>query len=444
MSEPQETSAAPSRLPVERVRAASLEVVAGPDTGRRARVDRPVFVVGKGESCDLRLSDPTVSREHVRFALTAGGLAVSDDGSKNGTLAAGLRIAQVTLLADTVLTLGGTTIAVTLDTGDTAIELSATDHFGGAFGRSSAMRHVFAALERAAPSNAPILLEGESGVGKDLLARAVHESSARAAAPFVTIDCGAISASLVESELFGHERGAFTGADRAREGVFQAADGGTLFLDEIGELPLDLQPKLLRALEAGEVRPVGGKARLVDVRIVAATNRRLGEAVQRGEFRSDLFYRLGVVRLLVPPLRDRREDVVPLATSFLRRTRRSADAELPPELAALLSSYAWPGNVRELRNVIERFALLGVTRPKDLFDATESAGGGAGDGELFDVPFQEARQTLVERFERRYLEHVLAACGGSTARAIARSGVPRPTFYRMMARLGLGRRADDP
>ena len=147
MSEPQETSAAPSRLPVERVRAASLEVVAGPDTGRRARVDRPVFVVGKGESCDLRLSDPTVSREHVRFALTAGGLAVSDDGSKNGTLAAGLRIAQVTLLADTVLTLGGTTIAVTLDTGDTAIELSATDHFGGAFGRSSAMRHVFAALE---------------------------------------------------------------------------------------------------------------------------------------------------------------------------------------------------------------------------------------------------------------------------------------------------------
>ncbi|WP_394838403.1 sigma 54-interacting transcriptional regulator [Pendulispora rubella] len=442
MSASSETAALRSTGSSVRVRAAWLEVVAGPDAGRRARVDRPVFVVGKGEGCDLRLRDTTVSREHLRLGLSPVGIVVTDGGSKNGTLCGALRIAQVTLTADATLVLGATTLAVRLDTGETELELSDKDRFGEAFGVSPAMRNVFALLERAAPSEAPVLLEGESGVGKEVLVRAVHAHSRRSDGPFIAIDCGAIPASLIESELFGHERGAFTGAERPREGVFQQAHGGTLFLDEIGELSLDLQPKLLRALETGEVRPVGGRARAVDVRVVAATNRRLGEAVHRGEFRIDLFYRLAVLRVVVPPLRDRREDIVPLALSFLRRTTRDDGAELPPDFAALLSSYAWPGNVRELRNVIDRYALFGAANPQRLFDP-EPARASTPDAELFDVPFHEAKQTLVDRFERAYLTHALKTTGGVVTKAVERTGIARPTMYRMLNRLGLGKSSEE-
>ncbi|WP_394820980.1 sigma 54-interacting transcriptional regulator [Pendulispora albinea] len=448
-----ETNALSSAHASVRVRAAWLEVVSGPDTGRRARVDRPVFVVGKGEGCDLRLTDGTVSREHLRLALSPIGIVVTDGGSKNGTLCGALRIERITLVADATLILGATTLAVRLDTGETELEVSAREQFGGAFGVSPAMRNVFALLERAAPSDAPVLIEGESGVGKEVLVRAVHSESRRREGPFVAIDCGAIPASLIESELFGHERGAFTGADRARDGVFQQAHGGTLFLDEIGELPVDLQPKLLRALETGEVRPVGGRPHSVDVRVLAATNRRLGEAVHRGEFRIDLFYRLAVLRVVVPPLRDRREDIVPLALSFLRRTTRDPKSELPPDFAALLSSYAWPGNVRELRNVIDRYALFGAANPKQLFDTqagpiariggASSTSTAALDAELFDSPFHEAKQELLERFERAYLTHALAATGGIVTKAVERTGIARPTIYRMMNRLGMGKTSDD-
>jgi DNA-binding NtrC family response regulator len=384
-----------------------------------------------------------VSRTHVQITLSQRGVVVSDHWSKNGTFCSGMRIADVTFTADATLTLGATTLVLRVDPEDTTIEISRSEHFGAAFGRSPAMRAVFATLERAAGSDAPILLEGESGVGKEVLVRAVHDASRRQRDPFVAIDCGAIPAQLVESELFGHERGAFTGADRAREGVFEQANGGTLFLDEIGELPLDMQPKLLRALEAGEVRPVGGRVRTVDVRVLAATNRRLAEAVHRGEFRMDLFYRLAVVRVLIPPLRDRHEDIVPLATAFLRRSTRDERAEIPPDFAALLASHTWPGNVRELRNVVERFALLGTRSPSQLFDPGVG-GSEASSSELLDAPFHEAKQAVVEGFERRYLEHALEASGGVVAKAIERSGIPRPTFYRMLARLGLGsKRVDD-
>jgi transcriptional regulator with PAS, ATPase and Fis domain len=308
--------------------------------------------------------------------------------------------------------------------------------FGAAIGVSPAMRHLFAVLERAAQSDVTVLLEGESGVGKEVLARAIHTRSQRAGGPFVTVDCGAIPSSLIESELFGHERGAFTGATHARSGVFEQADGGTIFLDEIGELPLDLQPKLLRAIEAREVRPVGANAaRAVDVRIVAATNRRLAEAAASGEFRRDLFYRLAVARIVVPPLRERREDILPLARSFVRAATRDACAELPADFAALLGSYAWPGNVRELRNVVERWALLGVRDARTLFDEA----GKVTAGELEDLshlPYHEARRVVLERFERQYLPKVLSDAGGVVARAAAHAQVARPSFYRMLERLG--------
>ena len=268
--------------PVLRVRALTLEVTAGPDAGTRARVDRPVFVIGTGASADLRLTDDTVSREHVRFSLTQAGVHVRDDGSTNGTWIGGLRVNDALLTTPTAVTLGSTVISLQIDAETFDLPLAASERFGEAVGGSATMRHVFAVLARAAASEVTVLVEGESGTGKELLAHAIHVHSERKSGPFVAIDCGALPPNLIESELFGHERGAFTGADRARLGAFEQANGGTLFLDEIGELPLDLQPKLLRALETRQVRPLGASgARNVDVRIVAATNRNLADAAQR-------------------------------------------------------------------------------------------------------------------------------------------------------------------
>jgi transcriptional regulator with PAS, ATPase and Fis domain len=422
-----------------RVHAAVLEITAGPDAGRSARVDRPTFVVGSGPAADLRLSDGAVSREHVRIALEPSGIRLRDEGSKNGTWIGGVRVNDVVLTSDAAVDVGKTKLLVRIEAEVMDLPLSASVAFGDAIGVSPAMRHLFAVLERAARSDVTILLEGESGVGKEVLARAVHSQSARAGGPLVAVDCGAIPAGLVESELFGHERGAFTGAAHARSGVFEQADGGTLFLDEIGELPLDLQPKLLRAIETREVRPVGGRsARPVDVRIVAATNRRLAEAAAAGEFRRDLFYRLAVARVVVPPLRDRREDILPLARAFLRAATGDARTELPVELAAMLASYAWPGNVRELRNVIERWALLGVRDARGLFDAPGIAAG-ASIEDLSHLPYHEARRLVLDRFERAYLPKVLEDAGGVVARAAEHAQVARPSFYRMLERVQPGR-----
>jgi transcriptional regulator with PAS, ATPase and Fis domain len=307
------------------------------------------------------------------------------------------------------------------------------------------MRHVFAVLERAAPSEVTVLLEGESGVGKEVLARAVHSMSRRSQQAFIALDCGAIPPTLIEAELFGHERGAFTGATNARPGIFEQAEGGTVFLDEIGELPIDMQPKLLRVIEQREIRPVGGRgARSIDVRIVAATNRNLAEASTRGEFRTDLFYRLAVARVTVPPLRERRADISPLARTFLRAALRDPNAELPPELGSMLESYGWPGNVRELRNVIERWAVLGMRDASALFDARGAkAAPGAGRPELAELPYHEARRIVLEEFERDYVPRVLDRAGGVMTKAAELAEVARPSFYRMVERTQTGRGGRD-
>ncbi len=252
----------------------------GPSAGRSARVDCPHFVIGSGETADLRLADETVSREHLRLSLLPSGVRLRDGGSKNGTWIGGLRVEDVIASADTQVTIGLSSLALRLEGTAIEIPLSENGQFGPALGTSASMRHVFALLERAARSDITLLLEGESGVGKEILAQTIHAQSPRSAGPFVAVDCGAIPPGLIESELFGHERGAFTGASEARPGVFEQANGGTLFLDEIGELSLDLQPKLLRVLEQREVRRVGGTApRPADVRVLSATNRRLSEAI---------------------------------------------------------------------------------------------------------------------------------------------------------------------
>jgi DNA-binding NtrC family response regulator len=420
-----------------RVKSAHLAITGGPDAGRSARIDRPSFLVGTGPTADLRLTDDTVSREHLRISLERDGIHVRDT-SRNGTWLGTLRINDAVFAQSTSLLVGGTTLALNVEASvDLPISENAT--FGAAIGESTAMRHLFALLERAAQSDVSVLIEGESGVGKDVLANGIHQASPRADGPFVALDCGAIPANLIESELFGHERGAFTGAERARDGAFVQAHGGTLFLDEIGELPIDMQPKLLRALEAREVRPLGSRGtKSVDVRIVAATNRNLSEAANANEFRRDLFYRLAVLRVGVPPLRERKEDILPLARAFLSRVEGHEDGHLPPDLEAMLLSYPWPGNVRELRNVIQRYTVLGPN-PAGLFGESgeairRGAPTNAGD-DLAHLPYLEAKAIAVERFERAYLPAVLARAGNVVVRAAELAGVRRGSFHRMLHRI---------
>jgi transcriptional regulator with GAF, ATPase, and Fis domain len=334
-------------------------------------------------------------------------------------------------------------VAFSIERVPLALEVSPRASFGGAIGVSPIMRNLFATLEPVAMSEATVLLEGETGAGKDVLARAIHASSSRAKGPFVVVDCGSIPSALVESELFGHEKGAFTGAQQARRGLFEEASSGTLFLDEVGELPLDMQPKLLRALEQREVRPVGGRTpRHVDVRVIAATNKRLAEAVRNKEFRQDLFYRLAVVRVNVPPLRDRSEDIVPLATSFLRAIKGDPSVVVAPDLAKLLTSYAWPGNVRELRNVIERYALAGAYTEGLLDDDGAAHLERGASADISKTPYHEARRANDDRFDREYLTRLLERTGGVMARAADEAGLARPSLYRMMDRLGVKRDED--
>jgi DNA-binding NtrC family response regulator len=416
-----------------RVRAVHLTVTEGPNKGRTTFATQPTFLVGSGPAADLRLDDDTVSREHLRLSLSAEGVHVRDVGSTNGSWMGTLRIHDIVLSQSASIVIGATTLAIRLQADPVDLPVSKSANFGDAIGESTAMRHLFTVLEQASQSDVSVLIEGESGVGKDVLARGLHTSSPRAGGPIVAVDCGAIPANLIESELFGHERGAFTGADRARVGAFEQADGGTLFLDEIGELPLDLQPKLLRALETREVRPLGGRnVRKVDTRVIAATNRNLSEAAMRNEFRLDLYYRLAVLRVVVPPLRERREDILPLARAFLRQTRGFEHATLPPPIEGMLHSYSWPGNVRQLRNVINRYTVLGEN-PAALFD--ESTPGTMSDEALFLLPYHEARARTLERFERAYLPAVLKRANHVVVRAAELAQVGRGSFHRMLNRI---------
>ncbi|HVH42995.1 MAG TPA: sigma 54-interacting transcriptional regulator [Labilithrix sp.] len=412
---------------------ATLLVTSGPDAGRSVRIDRPTLV-GTDPSADLRLSDGVVSREHLRLFPRGDGIHVQNLDRSIGTWVGSVRVKDVVVGHTTSLVVGGTTLSLQFEKSAASHPLGEPARFGGAIGESKGMRKLFALLEQASRSDINVLVQGESGVGKDVLVNAIHARSERARGPFVTLDCGAISPTLIESELFGYARGAFTGAESDRDGAFAQADGGTLFLDEIGELPIDLQPKLLRVLETREVCPVGGrKSRQVDVRIIAATNRNLSEAVSANEFRRDLFYRVAVLQVEVPPLRERKEDILVLARSFLQRIRGDENAAIPPELEAILLAHPWPGNVRELRNVVQRYVVSGdstsllgelCARPKTMPE-----------DELWQLPYQEARALAIERFERAYLPSVLARVGNVVVRAAEHAGVCRTSFHRMLSRI---------
>jgi transcriptional regulator with PAS, ATPase and Fis domain len=416
-----------------------LEVVSGPDRGKRVAVDRGAARIGTAEGTTLRLSDPTVSRMHCEIQVAPDRLRLVDAGSTNGTFVDGRRVFDIELGPGTLLSVGGSTVRVDLGGGPTVIELSSRDRFGEVHGGSSAMRRIYAVLEKAAATDATVLITGETGTGKEMVARALHDESSRAAGPFVTIDCGAIPENLIESELFGHVRGAFSGAVADRKGVFEEADGGTVFFDEIGELPVSMQPKLLRALEARQVRRVGhNQARHVDTRVIAATNRSLARSVNSGAFREDLYYRLAVIEIELPPLRARREDIPSLAAHFIERFTGKAEP-LAPALLSNLLVRDWPGNVRELRNFIERCVSLGwpdATAPITVPSLGELPPGLSAIVPVH-LPLKEARLVWGEQFESIYVRAILEKTNGNVTRAAQLAGVSRRLFQRTMARAGI-------
>jgi transcriptional regulator with PAS, ATPase and Fis domain len=418
---------------------AELEVMSGPDAGVRMLIGPTGVLVGAGTDCDLQLDDSLASRRHLELVAEEDGVRVRDLGSTNGTLFSGAQLREVLFTSDGVVTVGDTSIAIRLTAEPIDVSVSPRTSFGDAVAYSPSMRYVFSLLEHAARSDVTVLLEGDSGTGKDVLATALHQESARSEKPFVVVDCGALPEGLVESELFGHEKGAFTGAVQSRAGAFEQADGGTIFLDEIGELPLEAQPKLLRALESRSFRRVGGAQTLsVNVRVVAATNRRLLEAVRHKEFREDLFYRLAVVHVRLPRLNDRPEDIVPLAKRFLQRATSDAQSEIPEDLARLLTSYPWPGNARELRNVVERFATFDRADARLLFgDAphrTAAIGDDAFEG-LDRLPYHDAKKRVMEAFHNSVLRKAVDRAGGSVGKAAELLGIPRASLYRMLQQL---------
>ena len=393
-------------------------------------------VVGSGPSCDILIAEPTVSRTHIEIELVPDGVAITDLGSRNGTFYLGQRVEKMILAIGGQLKIGGAvTLSVDADTDGLSEGLDFDRReYRGIVGGSAPMRRLFAMLARLEGSLVTVLVEGESGVGKELIARALHEGSRVASGPFVIVNCGAIPRDLGASELFGHRRGAFTGAVDARRGAFESADGGTLFLDEIGELPIDVQPMLLRALEAGEVRSVGGdQAKQVKVRVVAATNRNLEDEVAQGRFREDLFYRLAVVRLVVPPLRERIEDVEPLA---LRFAAAAGLDEMPREVLEKLKARPWPGNARELRNAVQAYAALGVIPEPS---RSKAALLHLVLGELVDMerPFLKQREDLGDTFTRIYLDALLKHAGGNQTVAARLAGLDRTYLGRLLAKYGM-------
>src|SRR5579883_1084572 len=398
--------------------------------------------VGKATDNDLVLADDTVSRHHCELTSANDGVHVRDLGSTNGTRVQGARVSEAIVQPGTVLKVGEVELALRPALRNVEVMPSDKTWFGAAIGRSLSMRSIFGVLERIAPTDATVLLEGETGTGKDVLARAIWTESARAQGPFVVVDCGAVSYSLLESELFGHERGAFTGAVAARQGAFELADGGTVFLDEIGELPIDVQPKLLRVLETKEFRRVGGNKTLKsDVRVVAATKRNLMREVQGGKFREDLYFRLAVVPIVVPPLRARREDIPMLVHHILRASGAGDTLTVSPDTMQALTAHDWPGNVRELRNVLERAVYLArATGAAELNLVSLPVSSGAGESVFqFEAgkSYRETRAKYDAEFERRYVKWLLGRHNGNVSAAARDAKMDRKHLHDMAKKHGL-------
>ena len=446
------------------LRRVMLRVTAGPDQGAQIQVARPRITVGRSAVNDLVLTDTSVSGTHLQISLgDKRGILLRDLESTNGTQAAGLRVREAYIEPGTTISLGKTDVLF-LSADEIEIPLSGQDHFGAMWGASPAMREVFAILEKVAPTDMSVMIGGQTGTGKELVARALHDESSRAEGPFVVLDCGSLPRELAEAAILGHKKGSFTGAISDRAGAFEEAHGGTLFLDEVGELPLDLQPKLLRVLDRREVQRIGeSTVRKVDVRVVAATHRDLRQMVGQGLFREDLYFRLSVMTVELPPLRDRGEDILLLGQKFIEDFARvhGRAPQLNAEAKQILLGEPWPGNVRQLKNAIERAAHLShnlVIEPADLHLGRREGPGlakkfGSEDEpeqsessdelseELYAMPFKEAKQYIVDQFERAYFKRLLAKTDNNLSRASAEAGITRYYLRELLKRLGMHKRS---
>ncbi len=433
---------------VLKVQKCKLTITAGPGLGKEFVSDHERLRIGTHPANDLVLEDRTISREHVEVLHTDKGFLLIDLESTNGTLLDGRRIERAYLRAGAQIRIGNTVLTFAPVDEDIVLEPDREASLSGMIGPSVRMRQIFGLIKKIAPMNVPVIIQGETGTGKELAARAIHEYSPRRKGPFLVLDCGAIPPNLIESEFFGHEKGSFTGAIAARPGAFERANGGTIFLDELGELRLDLQPKLLRVLENREVRRVGSNdVTEVDVRVIAATNRDLAEEVTQGNFREDLFFRLSVINIQLPPLRERREDIPHLARAMLgdpEVVQRHGPLRLGAAALNVLMNYGWPGNVRELTNVISHvltFAEGEEILPEHLPPRLRGQEQKAPLPFNEHLSFKEAKEQILESFEREYLGTVLKRCNGNLSQAARESGLHRKSIERLVKKYGLDAKA---
>jgi transcriptional regulator with GAF, ATPase, and Fis domain len=433
------------------LRRCKLVVIKGAQRGTEFVIAGDVFRVGKApDANDLVLGDETVSRVHFEIMRDAKGYLVRDLKSTNGTFLDGAEVKEAYLRAGSVISAGSCELKFTPFEERIEILPSEKESLGEMVGKSAAMREIFGLIEKIAPTDATVLIEGETGTGKDMIARTLHQLSPRHAAPCIVVDCGAVAGTLIESELFGHEKGAFTGAVATRQGAFELANGGTVFLDELGELSLDLQPKLLRVLEQRELRRVGGQKTIkVDLRVIAATRKDLRSEVEKGKFREDLYFRLNVVPITAPPLRERREDIPLLIDAMLAKLGPNG-IELSEPTRAALMAHDWPGNVRELRNVIERALALGAD-PGLLVaptsgESTSSKGAQLRDSIEFEpgVSFRDTKEKWNELFERRYLSWLIKRADGNISKAARDADMDRKYLHKLLRKYGITGDSDDP
>jgi len=436
-----------------KLRKSRLVVEDGPEKGQRLDIASERVTIGRSVICNVALTDDAVSGTHCEIIASEAGFLLRDLGSTNGTWVAGVRVREAWLEPGMPLRVGHTVIRFEHGSGSIEIDLSGHDKFYELIGHGVRMREIFAVLEKVAAADLTVLVRGETGTGKELVARAIHRASKRAQRPLIVQDCSAIPANLIESILFGHERGSFTGAADRKRGCFEVADGGTLFLDEIGELDIGLQPKLLRVLETKEVQRVGGTRMIpIDVRVIAATNKDLRQMVNDGTFREDLYYRLSVVQVDLPPLRERPEDIPALTQQFLEDSAKrgprgeGAHYTIADDAMDKLQTYPWPGNVRELKNTIERAVSLADESElgmHDLMPASQKTpplvfpGGTAEQFVENEIPFKDAKARVVDAFEAQYLKAVLDKHGDNISRSARAAGLTRYHLRELAKRYGL-------